>query len=156
MPGQRKGTVNAPSANEVAVLLTDADAGKRDIVLQRRSSNPNDLTIIDSLHRKYDSLQYPIILPYGQDGYNVDKKIKAKAKKEASDTTLQFYKFHLMFRENSQNHLHRCRELFQQYVVGPNAPFMTLVLSTAACERQAPASTLASYSTSFQFYFWPN
>ena len=33
---------------------------------------------------------------------------------------------------------------------------MTLVLSTAACERQAPASALASYSTSFLFYFWPN
>ena len=61
VPGQHKGTVNAPSANEVAVLLTDADAGKRDIVLQRRSSNPNDLTIIDSLNAKYDTLQYPII-----------------------------------------------------------------------------------------------
>ena len=114
VPGQHKGTVNAPKTNEVAVLLANQKAGKRDIVLKVRSNDmANDLKIIDAGHVKYDSLQYPLILCYGQDGFDLEKKIK---KIEKSDTTLQFYKFHLMVRENSFNHLHRCRELFQQFI----------------------------------------
>ena len=112
VPGQHKGTVNAPKTNEVAVLLADQKAGKRDIVLKVRSNDTaNDLKIIHAGHVKYDSLQYPLILCYGQDGFDLDKKISEK-----SDSTLQFYKFHLMVRENSFNHLHRCRELFQQFI----------------------------------------
>ena len=95
-----KGTTNAPTCNEVAVLLTNQKAGHRDIVLQRRSDNPNDLTLIDSGHAKYDSLQYPLILPFGSDGFDLQKKINAT---EKADTMLQFYKFHLMVRQNSEN-----------------------------------------------------
>ena len=58
IPGQHKGTTNAPTCNEVAVLLTNQKAGRRDIVLQRRSDNPNDLTLIDSGHAKYDALHF--------------------------------------------------------------------------------------------------
>ena len=115
VPGQHKGTTNAPTVNEVAVLLTNEKAGKRDIVLQRRSNDPNSLILIDSGHRKYDALQYPLILPFGQDGFDMNKKIQSNQK---SDTLLQFYKFHLMVREDAtKNHLHRCGELFQMYLV---------------------------------------
>ena len=114
-PGQHKGTMNAPTTNEVAVLLTNEKAGKRDIVLQKKSGDPNSLTLIDSGHRKYDALMYPLILPYGQDGFDKNKKIQTSQK---TDTMLQFYKFHLMVREDStKNHLHRCGELFQMYLV---------------------------------------
>ena len=122
VPGQHKGTVNNPTTNEVAVLLANQKAGKRDVVLKVRSNEANQLKIIDAGHVKYDSLQYPLILCYGQDGFDLDQKI---AKSEKSDTTCQFYKYHLMVRENSFNHLHRCRELFQQFITDQYAKIDT-------------------------------
>ena len=57
--GKHKGRFNAPTTNEVAVLLVNQEAGRRDIVLKLRSNDPKDIQIIDSGHRKYDALQYP-------------------------------------------------------------------------------------------------
>ena len=76
IPGQHKGTLNAPKVNEVAVLLANQKAQKRDIVLQRRSNDPNSLTLIDSSHKAYDALMYPLILPFGQDGFDLTNRIQ--------------------------------------------------------------------------------
>ena len=58
---------NAPSCNEVAVLLLDEEHGKRDIVLRYRDAT---LQRISKTHRSYDALQYPLLFPRGENGYN--------------------------------------------------------------------------------------
>ena len=60
---------NAPSASEVAIVMVGQQHGKRDIILKHRD---NHLTRIMETHRAYDSLQYPLLLPRGEDGYNFD------------------------------------------------------------------------------------
>ncbi|XP_022831022.1 uncharacterized protein LOC111359654 [Spodoptera litura] len=57
---EHQGRYNAPSINEVAVLLVDEDKGPRDIVLHGRDGQ---LKRVSELHRAYDPLQYPLIYP---------------------------------------------------------------------------------------------
>ncbi|GBP96297.1 hypothetical protein EVAR_7580_1 [Eumeta japonica] len=63
-----RGRYNAPTVNEVAVLLVDEDKGPRDIVLHGRDGQ---LKRVSELHRSYDPLQYPIIDALNHDA-NVD------------------------------------------------------------------------------------
>jgi hypothetical protein len=59
---------NKPTVSEVAALIVgDIDsASKRDIIMQTQSGN---LQRIDEFHASYLSFQYPLIFPYGEDGY---------------------------------------------------------------------------------------
>nr|KAJ0217457.1 hypothetical protein LSAT_V11C300151780 [Lactuca sativa] len=63
---------NLPSASEVAALIV-GDIGdsidNRDIVVQTSSGS---LRHISELHPSYLPLQYPLLFPYGDDGYRVD------------------------------------------------------------------------------------
>ncbi|GBN89876.1 hypothetical protein AVEN_166372-1 [Araneus ventricosus] len=56
-----------PECNEVAVLIAGEEHGKKDIVIKTRG---NRLQFIDETHRSYDSLQYPLLFPYVEDGYH--------------------------------------------------------------------------------------
>ena len=44
------------------------DHGNRDIILKRRAGS---LMRISETHRTYDALQYPLMFPRGEDGYNL-------------------------------------------------------------------------------------
>ena len=63
---QHRGRYNAPTVNEVAVLLVDEDKGPRDIILHCRD---NQIKRVSKLHRSYDPLQYPLMFPRGEDEY---------------------------------------------------------------------------------------
>lgn len=67
--GEHRGRYNAPSTNEMAVVIAGQQFDKRDIVLSCRD---NKLLKISELHRSYDSLQYPLMFCRGEDGYSVD------------------------------------------------------------------------------------
>ncbi|UYV76675.1 hypothetical protein LAZ67_14001698 [Cordylochernes scorpioides] len=66
-PGQHPRRYNAPTANEVAVVLAGNQFGSRDIVLHQRD---NLLKHVSDTHRFYDALQYPLIFWKGQEGYS--------------------------------------------------------------------------------------
>ena len=66
--GQHERTFNAPSGNDVAALLPEGQEGYRDIVLSNRD---NRIKRITEIHRSYDSLQYPLLFPRGEDGYTI-------------------------------------------------------------------------------------
>ncbi|XP_025680297.1 uncharacterized protein [Arachis hypogaea] len=60
---------NLPTASEVAILIVgdiDDSILDRDIIIQ---STANKLQRIDVLHPLYLALQYPLIFPYGEDGF---------------------------------------------------------------------------------------
>ncbi|KAI9085533.1 hypothetical protein K1719_032376 [Acacia pycnantha] len=81
-------TYNVPTASEVAALLvgdTDMSFNVRDIIVEKQSSHPKR---INELHASYLPLQYPIIFPFGEDGYGDDiehreKHFQQKRKKDA-------------------------------------------------------------------------
>ncbi|CAH1415218.1 unnamed protein product [Lactuca virosa] len=65
-------TYNLPTASEVAALIVgdiSDSIENRDIVVQTKSGF---LQRISELHPSYLPLQYPLLFPYGDDGYNID------------------------------------------------------------------------------------
>ncbi|CAF4946666.1 unnamed protein product [Pieris macdunnoughi] len=108
---------NAPNIDEVAIVVVGENLESRDIVLHRRN---DQLQRIKETHRSYDALQYPIIFWQGEDGY--DFSIKMINPITGSETykkvsSMNYYSYRLMIRENEDNHILKCRRLYHKYVV---------------------------------------
>lgn len=69
--GQHAGRYNAPTINEVAVVMVGDAFERRDIQIKRRD---NTVHTISDTHRSYDALQYPLIFWEGEDGYHLNIK----------------------------------------------------------------------------------
>ena len=71
----------------------------RDIVLRLRDGT---LKKISELHASYDALQYPIVLPYGRDGYSIHLVARTATGQDGRKLTqLQYYSYHIMVREGN-------------------------------------------------------
>ncbi|GFS97808.1 helitron_like_N domain-containing protein [Nephila pilipes] len=70
--GEHVRRFNAPTVDEVAIIIVGDQFQFRDIVLYRRNEQ---LTKVSETHRCYDALQYPIIFWDGADGYNFSVKM---------------------------------------------------------------------------------
>lgn len=70
--GEHARRFNAPTNDEVAIIMVGEQFATRDIVLQRRN---DQLQRVCETHRCYDALQYPILFPRGQDGYHLAIKM---------------------------------------------------------------------------------
>lgn len=57
--GTHERTFNAPTVDEVAILIVDEQLEKHDIVLTRRDTG--QVQRISETHRSYDTLQYPLM-----------------------------------------------------------------------------------------------
>ena len=115
--GQHQRTFNAPSGNDVAAILPEGQEGYRDIVLSNRDSTIKRIT---EIHRSYDSLQYPLLFPRGEDGYTIlcrQKDPKTNQITEKKMSMLQFYAFRIMQRDGDFNILLRAGELSHQFIV---------------------------------------
>lgn len=71
--GTHERTFNAPTIDEVAILIVGENLETRDIVLTRR--NTGQLQRIYETHRSYDALQYPLMFWQGDDGYHFNIKM---------------------------------------------------------------------------------
>lgn len=71
--GSHERTFNAPTIDEVAILVVGENIGSRDIVLSRRDTG--QLQRIHETHRSYDSMQYPLMFWQGDDGYHFNMKM---------------------------------------------------------------------------------
>lgn len=69
--GEHTRRFNAPTVNEVAVVMVGDTFEQRDITVMRRS---NTIQVIHDSHRSYDALQYPLIFWEGDDGYHINIK----------------------------------------------------------------------------------
>ncbi|CAE1169587.1 unnamed protein product [Acanthosepion pharaonis] len=109
--GEHERLYNAPASNEVSVIVSGDQHNRRDIVIESRGSG---LRRISETHRSYDALQYPLLFPYGEDGYNFGILQNKSTIKAVSCRAFYAY---LMAHEGAFNHHHRSRELFHQFIV---------------------------------------
>lgn len=67
--GEHARRFNAPSIDEVAIVIVGDQFQFRDIVLHRRNE---ELQRVSDLHRSYDALQYPLLYWKGDDDYHIN------------------------------------------------------------------------------------
>ncbi|XP_052626019.1 uncharacterized protein LOC122197150 [Lactuca sativa] len=112
---------NLPSASEVAALIV-GDIGdsidNRDIVVQTSSGS---LRRISELHPSYLPLQYPLLFPYGDDGYRVDiphRGITPTSNSKRPNCTMrEFFSYRIQDRDQYFSLILNSKRLFQQFLV---------------------------------------
>lgn len=67
--GEHARRFNAPTIDDVAIVIVGEQFQSRDIVLHRRNEQ---LQRVSELHPSYDGLQYPLIHWKGDDGYHIN------------------------------------------------------------------------------------
>ncbi|XP_058727499.1 uncharacterized protein LOC131598990 [Vicia villosa] len=111
---------NKPTVSEVAALIVgDIDsADKRDILIQRRNGG---LQRIDEFHPAYLAYQYPLIFPYGEDGYRKNIMHRYRHETEVTKRNRQsikdWFSYRLQQRRKEAKTLLYSRRLFQQFLV---------------------------------------
>ena len=114
---------NAPTIDEVAIVMVRNQFQPRDIILHLR----NDQLINGAETRRCcDAIQYPLIFWDGADGYHFSVKIinpLNSVEINQTCTTMYFYAYRLMIRRNKDNCVLKCRQLFHQYIVDMYAKF---------------------------------
>ncbi|CAA0825292.1 Unknown protein, partial [Striga hermonthica] len=112
---------NLPSTSEVAALVVgdfDDAMGSRDIIVENRSGR---LQRINELNASYLALHYPILFPYGKDGYREDipfsclKPLTERSRKFI--IPLEFFKYRMHDRDCEFSSILSARRLYQQFVV---------------------------------------
>ncbi|CAH1415051.1 unnamed protein product [Lactuca virosa] len=114
-------TYNLPTASEVAALIV-GDIGdaidNRDIIVTTKSGS---LQRINELHPAYLGLQYPLLFPYGDDGYRVDIPHRdvdhSTNTKRRFCTMREFFAYRIQDRVNVFSLILNSRRLFQQFLV---------------------------------------
>lgn len=113
---------NLPTCNEVATLivgdLDQMDPG-RDIVLKKVNG---ELTRIHETHTAFIPLQYPLLFPYGEDGYRKDIQIRESViekggRKRTRVTMREFIAFRIQERNDEYGNVVNSGRLFQQFIV---------------------------------------
>ncbi|KAM0879429.1 hypothetical protein ACQ4PT_034241 [Festuca glaucescens] len=125
-PGELDGPqFNLPSTDELACLVfgeVTLEAPKRDIIIRCRGSG---LQRISSLHPAYMSLQYPLLFPYGERGFQLGVKYigadNSDPKKRKKMTMQDYYCFCSHYREGQHNPYLSCGLLSDQVVVDSRA-----------------------------------
>ncbi|XP_022041031.1 uncharacterized protein LOC110943602 [Helianthus annuus] len=114
-------TCNLPTSSEVAALIVgdiDNALENRDIVVETQTGS---LKRISELHPSYLALQYPILFPYGDDGYRIDIPhrgvIDVTNKKRPNCTMREFFAYRVQDRTNHFSLILNSRRLFQQFLV---------------------------------------
>ncbi|XP_046868470.1 uncharacterized protein LOC124460918 [Drosophila willistoni] len=115
--GKHAGRFNAPTVDEVAVIMVGDPVDKRSIKITRRD---NTVGSISDLHRSYDALQYPLIFWQGQDEYHLTIKQydpNTGDYRNNKVSSMNYYAHRIMVRQHQDNYILRYRQLFHQYIV---------------------------------------
>ncbi|XP_073037995.1 uncharacterized protein [Primulina eburnea] len=103
-----------PTTSQVAAVIVDNECAEtlsnRDITIQGIGGN---LINIQDVVGYYDPLQYPLLLPYGTYGWDLNSRNINGTRL----TCLNYYAYMLQIRENSPSLILRGGRLLQQYVV---------------------------------------
>ncbi|CAH9119976.1 unnamed protein product, partial [Cuscuta epithymum] len=122
--GRRSGdarTYNLPSVSEVAALVVgdfDESLGERDILVETKTGR---LQRINELHPAYFGLQYPLLFPYGEDGYREDIPLgnsnTAMGAGRKCVSIREFLAYRLQQRDSNMSCILNTKRLLQQFIV---------------------------------------
>ncbi|KAJ0566267.1 putative helitron helicase-like domain-containing protein [Helianthus annuus] len=114
-------TYNLPTSSEVAALIVGdiEDAlDNRDVVVE---SKKDGLQRISELHPSYLALQYPLLFPFGEDGYRVDilhrEGRESMKKKESKCTMREYFAYNVQDRVSHFSLILNARRFLQQFLV---------------------------------------
>ncbi|XP_019175431.1 PREDICTED: uncharacterized protein LOC109170736 [Ipomoea nil] len=115
-------TYNLPQVSEVAALIVgdlDTSIGERDIVVQAKGGQ---LQRISELNPSYLPLQYPLLFPYGEDGYREDIAFSNVLGSHSAGgrhriSSREFFCYRIQSRNYVQSTILFAKRLFQQFVV---------------------------------------
>ncbi|XP_019161024.1 PREDICTED: uncharacterized protein LOC109157627 [Ipomoea nil] len=114
-------TYNLPQVGEVAALIVgdlDPNMGERYILVESKAGHFQRIT---ELNPAYFPLQYPLLFPYGEDGYRDDiqfNNVEGRSSNSRSKLNpREYFSFRLQDRFNEMSTLLYARQLFQQYLV---------------------------------------
>ncbi|GFW37129.1 helitron_like_N domain-containing protein [Trichonephila clavipes] len=115
--GQHRRQFNAPTIDEGAIVIVGEEFNSRDIILHRRNG---EVQQVSETHCSYDALQYTILFWHGEDEYNFNINMRnpttnVDINKKVS--AMNYYAYRVLIRENADNHILKCTQLFHQYVV---------------------------------------
>jgi hypothetical protein len=116
---------NHPTVSEVAALIVgDVDyAEERDIIIETQGGH---LQRIDEFHASYLSYQYPLLFPYGEDGYRPktahrdkdnDDDVESEVNSRDRLTIREWLAYRIQIRTFEAKTLLSSRRLFQQFLV---------------------------------------
>jgi hypothetical protein len=114
----RSDTNGLPFASEVAALVVrdpDEECVGHDIVVEYKNMVPQR---ISQVHPKFMSLQYPLLYPYGEDGYTLEIPYKCEGDKEYKRkyvSMLDYYSYFLHHRPGQSMLLLNSGRLSLQY-----------------------------------------
>ncbi|WOL11319.1 hypothetical protein Cni_G20081 [Canna indica] len=119
--GDRSSEFSSPAAPEIAGMIVRDFSGvnsKRDLIVEHRHSG---LQRVNELHSSLMSMQYPLLFPFGDDGFRLQIPYS-----NSNDTTQikrkfvamrEYYAYQLMHRDREIIHLLRGGKLLQQFIV---------------------------------------
>ncbi|CAN1188394.1 hypothetical protein LINPERPRIM_LOCUS35369 [Linum perenne] len=114
-----------PTVDEQAGLIVDEtgeDTFQPDIVVQYLT---NSLERVNYTHTSLMALQYPILFPYGEDGWHGNIPLRNSSTRNSSTrkhlSQCDFYAYRIQTRLQNVSHILLCGKLFQQYVVNAYA-----------------------------------
>jgi hypothetical protein len=108
-----------PSASEIAALIVKDPATEsygRDIVLEYKDMGPKR---VSEIHPKYMAMQYPLLFPYGEDGFRPGIKYKEKGKSNSKKyiSMLEYYAYRLQQRSNQSMLMLMSGNLSMQFLI---------------------------------------
>lgn len=111
---------NKPTIFEVVALIVgdiDTDT-KRDIIIQERGGN---LQRIDEFHPSYLAFQYPLLFPYGEDGYKANVlhayEGEVVVTKRNRQTIMEWLSYIFQKIKREEKTIISSRRLFHQFLV---------------------------------------
>ncbi|XP_038722074.1 uncharacterized protein LOC120014228 [Tripterygium wilfordii] len=112
---------DAPVSSEIAGLIVGdfGDSSEyRDIIVEDKVDG---LKRVNESHPSFMSMQYPLLFPYGEDGYSKGLKyqssISRRSTEKACVTMREYYAYRLQQRHHEGKTLIRGGKLFQQFIV---------------------------------------
>jgi len=107
-----------PTVNEVAELLVGdgtENFGSKDVIIQKRDGT---LQRINEAHPSYMALQYPLLFPYGTDGWSQDISRRSISSTSRSTVTMkEFCAFRIQDRVGESAVIKQSKRLGQQFYV---------------------------------------
>ncbi|ONK71066.1 uncharacterized protein A4U43_C04F4350 [Asparagus officinalis] len=111
---------NRPQADDIAVLMLGDEFEEnkgRDIIIKHKKKGFQRIT---ELHPSYMPLQYPLLFPYGEDGWHMglqNHNLNGKNRKRKKMSMKDYYAYRLQQRTTEATTLLQGGRLLQQFIV---------------------------------------